>query len=125
MGLFFARQFANLFIVSALRTSYALGKLFLRDTIVVLKPEQFISASDHLSATQAVKHISDLGNQHSDGPHQDQIFNNPAALCLVLWAKKQKGFNSRKGTHAPSRLFMKGVELAFPFLSVFSRLYCV
>ena len=28
---------------------------------------------------------SDLGNQHNNGPHQDQIFDNPAALCLALW----------------------------------------
>ena len=48
MGLFFRRQFVNLFIAGALRTSYALGRLFLHDTIVMLKPEQFISASDHL-----------------------------------------------------------------------------
>ena len=30
-----------------------------------------------------------LGHQHNNGSHQDQIFDNPAALCLVLWAKNQ------------------------------------
>ena len=31
--------------------------------------------------------MSDQGNQHDNGPHQDQIFDNPSALCLALWAK--------------------------------------
>ena len=38
-------------------------------------------------ARQVVKHMSDLGNQHHNGPHEDQSFNNPFALCLWLWAK--------------------------------------
>ena len=38
-------------------------------------------------STQVAKHVSDLGNQHNNGPHQDQIFDNPSALCLALWAK--------------------------------------
>ena len=33
--------------------------------------------------------MSDLGNQHNNGPHQDQIFDNPSALCLALWAKNR------------------------------------
>ena len=35
-------------------------------------------------STQVAKHLSDLGNQHNNGPHQDQIFDNPSALCLAL-----------------------------------------
>ena len=38
---------------------------------------------------QIVKHLSDLGNQHNNGPHQDQFFGNPYALCLALSAKNQ------------------------------------
>ena len=38
-------------------------------------------------ATQVVKHVSDQGNQHNNGPHQDQIFDNHSAFCLALWAK--------------------------------------
>ena len=32
--------------------------------------------------------VFDLGNQHNNGPHQDQIFGNPIDLCfcLALWA---------------------------------------
>ena len=33
--------------------------------------------------------MSDLGNQLNNGPHKDQIFDNPSALCLALWAKNQ------------------------------------
>ena len=29
------------------------------------------------------------GNQHNSGPHQDQIFHIPAAICLALRAKKK------------------------------------
>ena len=32
-------------------------------------------------AAQAAKHVSDPGNQHNNGPHQDQIFDNP--LCTL------------------------------------------
>ena len=32
--------------------------------------------------------VFDLGNQHNNGLHQDQIFGNPIDLCfcLALWA---------------------------------------
>ena len=30
-----------------------------------------------------VKHVSDLGNQHNNGHHQDQIFDNHSALDLA------------------------------------------
>ena len=39
--------------------------------------------------TQVAKHVSDLGNQHNNGPHQGQNFDNPSALCLALWAKSR------------------------------------
>ena len=41
----------------------------------------------HSWATQVAKHVSDQGNQHNSGPHQDQIFDNPAAPRLAFWAK--------------------------------------
>ena len=28
-----------------------------------------------------------IGNQHNNGPYQDQIFDYPSPLCLALWAK--------------------------------------
>ena len=34
-----------------------------------------------------VKNVPDLGNQHNNSPHEDQIFDNSSALRLVLWAK--------------------------------------
>ena len=58
--------------------------------------------------------MSDQGNQHNNGPHQDQIFDNPSALCLALWAKHQIRFGEEGGggeTDAPNRLFMKGLRL--------------
>ena len=30
--------------------------------------------------------VTNLGNQHNNGPHLDQIFDSPSALCLALWA---------------------------------------
>ena len=70
-----------------------------------------------------VKHVSDLGNQHNNGHHQDQIFDNPMALCLALWTINRIGLGwGDKGgwgwgggrTDAPNRLFMKGVALSLP-----------
>ena len=37
--------------------------------------------------THVAKHVSDLGHQHDNGPHQDQIFDNPSTLCLALWTQ--------------------------------------
>ena len=45
----------------------------------------------HWWAIQVATHVSDLGSRHKNGPHQDQIFDNPSAVCLVLWAKKMEG----------------------------------
>ena len=45
---------------------------------------------------QLAKHVSDLGNQHNNGPHQDQIVDNLSALCFALWAWKI-GFGSWRG----------------------------
>ena len=39
-------------------------------------------------ATQAAKHVSDQGNQHNNGPHQDQIFDN--SLCSLRSTVVQK-----------------------------------
>ena len=44
--------------------------------------------TDELSV-QVAKHVSDLGNQHNNGPHQDRVSGNPSALCLALWAKNR------------------------------------
>ena len=44
-----------------------------------------------LTATRVAKRVSDQGNQHNNGPHQDQIFDNPSGHCLALWAKNQIG----------------------------------
>ena len=38
-----------------------------------------------------MKRVSDLGNKHNNGLHQDQIFDNPSALCLALWGRNQHG----------------------------------
>ena len=42
-----------------------------------------------ISGSKTEKHMSDQGNQHNNGPHQDPIFDNPSALCLAVWAKNQ------------------------------------
>ena len=59
------------------------------------------------------KHVSDQDNQHNNGPHQEQIFDNPSALCLALWAKNRirlgGGGEGGGRTDAPNRLFMKEV----------------
>ena len=43
-----------------------------------------LCAGGHWWATQVAKQVSDPGNQHNNGPHQDQISDKPSALCLVL-----------------------------------------
>ena len=44
----------------------------------------------HWWATQVVKRVSDLGNQHIMVPNRIQYnYDNPSALCLALWAKNQ------------------------------------
>ena len=78
--------------------------------------------------------MSGQGNQHNNGPHQDQIFDNPSALCLALWAKNQiwlgvcvcvcvcvgGGGGGGGGTDTPNKLFMQGVQLSVsPFLKIF------
>ena len=62
----------------------------------------------------SAKHVSDQGNQHNNGSHQDQIFDNPSALCLAPWAKHriQLGGGGGGGTDAPNVLFMKLVRLS-------------
>ena len=61
--------------------------------------------------------MSGLGNEHNNGPHQDQIFDNPAALCLALWAKNRiqlwcvLGGGGGEGVYHLD-LFMKGVFLS-------------
>ena len=72
--------------------------------------------------------MSDLDNQHNNGPYQDQIFDNSSALCLALWAKIRFGWGWKVGgggreggggeTNVPSGLFMKGVGL-YPSSSSF------
>ena len=52
--------------------------------------------TDELSV-QVAKHVSDLGNQHNNGPHQDRVSGNPSALCLALWAKNRIRLGGRCG----------------------------
>ena len=60
----------------------------------------------------SAKHVSDLGNQRNNGPHQDQILDNPPALCLALWAKNWIRLcgGGGGGPEVPNRLFMKGLD---------------
>ena len=67
------------------------------------------------SGSETQKQVSDLGNQHSNGPHQDQIFDNPSTLCLAMWAKNQIRLG---GADSPNRLLWK--EYNFLSLSLFS-----
>ena len=60
--------------------------------------------------------VSDQGNQHNNGPHQDQIFDNPSVLCLALWAKNWIQF-WLLGEEGAFYQFMKGVWLS-QFLSL-------
>ena len=58
-------------------------------------------------------------NQHNNGPHQDQIFDNPSALCIGFGG----GGGGGGGTDTPNRLFRKGVRLSvspFNFLKFLS-----
>ena len=59
----------------------------------------------------------DLVNQHNNGPRQGQIFDNPVALCLALWAKTQ--IRLEGGGGGGPNLFMKGVGLFSPSVSSF------
>ena len=64
-----------------------------------------------------LKQVSDQGNQHNNGPHQDQIFDNPSAwhygpnLGFGLGrteANNRLGVGGgRRRTDAHNRLFMK------------------
>ena len=66
-------------------------------------------------------------------PHQDQVFDNPSALCLALWARHQiwhggGGGGGGGGTDTHKRLFMLGTyffNLLFIFLSSPSDLLCL
>ena len=80
-----------------------------------------------MSYSGSETHVCDQGNQHNNGPHQDLIFDNPAALCLALWAKIRLGLGMESGgggegrvggTNVPNGLFMKGVGL-YPSSSSF------
>ena len=64
---------------------------------------------------------ADQGNQHNNGPHQDQIFDNPSSLCLTLWLNPPKICSSWGRADAPSRLFTKGVGLSLHFFVFFHR----
>ena len=61
--------------------------------------------------------MSDLGNQHNNGPHQDQTFDNPSAICLALWAKDR--FRLRDVTDALNSFFTKGVVFFLSFFKFF------
>ena len=46
--------------------------------------------------TQVAKHEFDLGNQHN-GPHQNQTFDNTAALCSAFGSKIRFGCDGGVG----------------------------
>ena len=50
-----------------------------------------------LVSYSASKHISDPGNQHDNYLDHDQIFDNPAALCLGLWINNLMGVGEGEG----------------------------
>ena len=60
--------------------------------------------------TRVAKDVSDQGDQHNNGPHQ--IFDNPSALCLTMWATNQIRFGVGR-IDSPDKLFMDGVGLVF------------
>ena len=63
------------------------------------------------------KHVSGLGNQHNNGPHQEQVFDNPSALCLALGEEKSDLALER--TEAPNRFWLKGVSFQTKSVAVF------
>ena len=77
-----------------------------------------LCAGGHWWATQVAKHVSDLGDQHSKGLHQDQVFDNLYALCLALRAKTRIWLGwvaddgGGLGVHPVVVVFMKGVGLS-------------
>ena len=46
---------------------------------------------------------------HNNGPHQDQIFDNPSALCLAVWTKNQIGGGGGVGQDSLPFLFNRGI----------------
>ena len=59
--------------------------------------------------------MSDQGNQHNNGPHQDQVLDNPSVLCLTMWTTNQIRFGVGL-INSLNRLFMNRVGLFFfPF----------
>jgi len=59
--------------------------------------------------------MPDLGNQHNNGPHPDQIFDNLSALALILG--KQKSDLAPGGTVFLLLLFFK--RIGFSSLYIF------
>ena len=50
----------------------------------VLRQRAFLQQVEVIKITN-----KNLGNQPNNGPHQDQIFHNPSAVCLALWDKNR------------------------------------
>ena len=62
--------------------------------------------------------MSDLGNQHNNGPNQDHIFHNPSHFCSLLSILGQKLDSALGWTDAPNTgngLVIKGVGLFLLF----------
>ena len=57
--------------------------------------------------------MPDLGNQHNNGPHPDQIFDNLSALALILG--KQKSDLAPGGT-VLLLLFFKSIGFSFLYI---------
>ena len=70
------------------------------------------TAGGHWWTTRVAKDVYDQGNQHNNGPHQDQILDKPSALCLTMLATNQIRFGVGL-IDSPNRLFMNGTGLFF------------
>ena len=70
------------------------------------------TAGGHWWTTRVAKDVYDQGNQHNNGPHQDQILDKPSVLCLTMLATNQIRFGVGL-IDSPNRLFMNGTGLFF------------
>ena len=84
-----------------------------------------LCAGGHWRAIRVAKRVSDLSNQHNNGPHQDQIFDNLTALFSALGEQKSDSSPgetcTRQALYEESRSFRFFVCFVFCFslLSIF------
>ena len=62
-------------------------------------PDRHVSVFDTFEdlCGWTVRGMTDRPYQHNNGPRQDQIVDNPSALCLALWAKNRIKWVARWG----------------------------